>query len=100
MLVGMIPFPSAKSMGLVGGAARKHKKLTKLGSQAAVSSGRQGSQMLVRMARKAGLEVKAGGNHLIVYDAGGTQVAQIPHSLHSSHTGAQIALDILRNALF
>ncbi len=96
MLVGMVPFPPS---GLGPAALKKHRKLAKLGNQAAISKGRQGSQMLVRMAKKAGLRIKPGGKHMLVFDESGTVVTLIPHSLGRKSTGLSIAEKILETAV-
>ncbi len=97
MLVGMLPAPPG---GLGPSALKKYRKLATLGNQASVSKGKQGSQMLVRMAKKAGLRVESGGKHMLVFDEGGTLITLIPHSLGPKSTGKDIARKILENAAF
>jgi RHS repeat-associated protein len=73
-------------------------RLGKLARRALGSSGRQANTLLVRLATRAGLEVRTGGKHLRVVDKTGNLVTTIPHSPHGSGTIRDIINKILAAA--
>jgi len=86
--------------GLGAAANKLRNELAALARKAVTSTGRKGSQALVRMARKAGLKVVPGGNHLNVYNVSGMKITQIPHSLRKRGTAKAIIEAIMEAAGF
>lgn len=76
--------------------SKQYAKLEKLGRQAAGARGKQASTILQRMAKRAGLDVLPGANHLTVKTASGRTVTQIPHSPHAKGTIRGIVDAILK----
>lgn len=74
-----------------------YDKLAKIANQAYGAKGKQASQLLQKMAKKAGLTIESGGKHLKVMDASGNMVTTIPHSPHAKGTIKSIA-DAIMNA--
>ena len=92
-------FHIAKSVGAAGN--RIYNDLAKLGNQAAGATGKQASSLLQSMAKKAGMEVKAGGKHLKVINPETKKlVTTIPHSPKGSGTIREIAKEIMKEAGF
>jgi hypothetical protein len=92
------PFPELKSVGAA--VNKQYDKLSKIANQAYGAKGKQASQLLQKMANKAGLIIESGGKHLKVVDASGNVVTTIPHSPHSKGTIKSIASAIMNAAGF
>jgi len=97
-LAGSKLFPEARSLGAAGN--KLYNQLAKIGNKAQGASGRSGSQLLQKMAKKAGFAIKPGGSHLKVVDEAGNVITTIPHSLHSKNTARSIATAIMRASGF
>ena len=80
-------YPIVKSIGAAGN--KFYIKLAKIANKARYAKGKQGSELLQSLAKKAGFEVKNGGKHILVYN-GKKLVTQIPHSARGNFTNKGI----------
>jgi hypothetical protein len=91
-------YPELRSLGAA--VNKQYDKLAKIANKAYGAKGKQASQLLQKMAEKAGLTVESGGKHLKVMDQSGNMVTTIPHSPHAKGTIKSIANAIMTAAGF
>jgi len=91
-------FQEIRSIGAAGN--KLYNQLVKIAGKASGAKGKQASQLLQKMANKAGLTVKPGGSHLKVFNESGKLVTTIPHSPHAKGTIDGISKAIIEAAGF